>query len=116
MNDDSKSGMNENAPSDGVVDAEPMTIAAVAMDAVQRLAEGAEHEKPNRSRLRNRKTLDQEPSKQGKSLFPEHPPTANQIDGVQVKRKRGRPRKSNTDNIAKVSNVANQLVLWIKME
>ena len=99
--DDSESGMNKKESTHDIVDVEPITIAAVAMDAVQRLAEGEEHGKPNRSRLRNRKTLDQEESKQGKSLL--HPPTANQTDGVQAKRKSGRPSKSNTDITAKVS-------------
>ena len=89
--DDSKSGMNKKESTHGIVDVEPITITAVAMDAVQRLTEGEDYEKPSRSRLRNRKTLDQEESKQGKSLL--QPQTANQTDDVQAKRKRGRPKK-----------------------
>ena len=98
--DGSESGMNKKESTHDIVDVEHITITAVAMDAVQRLAGGEEHGNPNRSRLRNRKTSDQEESKEGKSLL--HPQTANETDDVQAKRKRGRPRKSNTDIRAKL--------------
>ena len=94
---DSEPGINKKESTHNIVDVEPITITAVAMDAVQRLAKGEEYEKPSRSHLGNRKTLCQEDSTLG------HPQTANQTDDVQAKRKRGRPRKSNTDITAKVS-------------